>query len=83
MQNPINSVLLRQKQLGLKLNPEEYRIVRNRVLERDGWRFQECGSMEGLEVHRMKPRSRLGGDVMHNFITLCVGCHSKCHGGRG
>jgi 5-methylcytosine-specific restriction endonuclease McrA len=38
--------------------------------------------MESLEVHHMKPRSRLGGDVMHNLITLCVGCHGKCHGGH-
>ncbi len=36
--------------------------------------------MEGLEVHHKKPRSRLGGDVMDNLITLCVGCHVKCHG---
>jgi 5-methylcytosine-specific restriction endonuclease McrA len=37
--------------------------------------------MEGLEVHHIKRRSQLGGDVMHNSITLCVGCHRKCHGG--
>jgi 5-methylcytosine-specific restriction endonuclease McrA len=82
MQSSINSVRLRQRQPRLELNPEEYRIVRNRVLERDGWRCQECGSMEGLEVHHMKPRSRRGGDVMHNLITLCASCHGKCHGWR-
>jgi ATP-dependent DNA helicase RecQ len=82
MQSSMNSVRLRQKQPRLKLNPKEYTIVRNGVLERDGWRCQECGSMEGLEVHHMKPRSQLGGDVMHNLITLCVGCHGKCHGQR-
>jgi 5-methylcytosine-specific restriction endonuclease McrA len=38
--------------------------------------------MEGLEVHHMNPRGRLGDDVMDNLITLCFGCHSKCHGGR-
>ena len=21
-------------------------------------------------------------DVIDNLITLCVGCHGKCHGGR-
>ena len=26
--------------------------------------------------------SRLGDDVMHNLITLCVSCHGKCHGAR-
>jgi 5-methylcytosine-specific restriction endonuclease McrA len=39
--------------------------------------------MGGLEVHHIKPRGRLGHDVMDNLITLCVGCHSKRHGGRG
>ena len=80
MQSSINSVRLRQKQPRLKLNPKEYTIVRNRVLERDGWRCQECGSMQCLEVHHMKRRSQLGGDVMHNLITLCVDCHGKYHG---
>jgi 5-methylcytosine-specific restriction endonuclease McrA len=37
--------------------------------------------MGGLEVHHIKPRGRLGHDVMDNLITLCVGCHSKRHGG--
>jgi len=82
MQGPINLVRLRQKQPRLKLNPEEYTLLRTRVLERDGWRCQECGSMEGLEVHHMKPRSRLGDDVIDNLMTLCAGCHGKCHGGR-
>ena len=38
--------------------------------------------MESLEVHHRKRRSQLGGDVMDNLITLCVGCHGKYHGGR-
>ncbi len=71
---------VRQKQPRLKLDPEEYATVRRRVLERDSWRCQECGSMENLQVHHMKRRSQLGGDVMHNLITLCATCHAKCHG---
>ncbi len=74
---------LRQKQPRLKLDPEEYTTVRRRVLERDGWRCQECGSMENLQVHHIKPRSRLGDDVLHNLITLCVDCHRKSHGVHG
>jgi hypothetical protein len=74
-----NSVRLHQKRPRIKLDPKEYAIVRTRVLERDSWRCQECGSMQCLEVHHIKPRSRLGGDVMHNLITLCGGCHGKCH----
>jgi hypothetical protein len=50
------------KATQLRLRPEEYTNLRIRVLERDGWRCQECGSMEGLEVHHMKRTSQLGGD---------------------
>ena len=82
MQTLLNSTRLLQKRPRLKLDPKEYEIVRTRVLQRDGWRCQECGSMESLEVHHMKLRNRLGNDVMHNLITLCVGCHGKCHGRR-
>jgi 5-methylcytosine-specific restriction endonuclease McrA len=70
---------LRQRQPRLKLDPKEYAIVRKRVFERDGWRCQECGSMKNLQVHHMKRRSQLGGDVMPNLITLCVSCHEKRH----
>ncbi len=38
--------------------------------------------MKDLQVHHIKSRSRLGGDAMHNLITLCVACHGKCHGER-
>ena len=66
VQSPLNSTRLRQKRPRLKLDPKEYAIVRTRVLERDSWRCQECGSMEGLEVHHMKRRSQLGDDIMDN-----------------
>jgi len=82
MQSSLNSRHLDQKRLRLKLDPKKYAIARTRVLERDGWRCQECGSMEGLEAHHMKPRGRLGDDVMDNLVTLCVSCHGKCLGRR-
>ena len=82
MQSSLYSTRLRQKRPRLKLDPEEYTVVRNQVLERDGWRCQECGSMKGLEVHHIKRRSQLGDDVMENLITLCAGCHGKSHGRR-
>ena len=81
MQGSVNSMRLRQKQPRTRLDPEEYTLLRNRVLERDGWRCQNCGSMKDLQVHHMKPRSQLGGDVIHNLITLCVTCHRDRHEG--
>jgi 5-methylcytosine-specific restriction endonuclease McrA len=77
-----DSKALRQKQPRLKLNLEEYTVVRNLVLKRDGWRCQECGAMKNLQIHHMKRRSQLGDDLMSNLITLCASCHGKCHGRR-
>jgi 5-methylcytosine-specific restriction endonuclease McrA len=73
---------LRQKQPRLDLNPDEYDVVRKQVLERDSWRCQGCGSMKELQIHHVKPRSQLGGDVAQNLITLCFSCHRKRHGWR-
>ena len=73
---------LRRKQPRFKLSPEEYIVVRKQVLERDGWRCQDCGEVKDLQVHHMKPRSQLGGDVTQNLITLCASCHGKRHRGR-
>ncbi|MFI5095626.1 MAG: HNH endonuclease [Candidatus Acidiferrales bacterium] len=51
-------------------------------MERDGWRCQSCGRMEGLQVHHIRWRSRLGGDEKENLITLCSDCHQSSHGAR-
>ncbi len=80
MQGSPKPTSFRQKQPRLKLDQKEYAIVRKRVLERDGWRCQECGTLKSLQVHHMKRRSQLGGDVMQNLITLCATCHGKAHG---
>jgi 5-methylcytosine-specific restriction endonuclease McrA len=71
---------LRQKQPRQKLDPESYEALKNEVLERDGWRCQDCGSAKMLEVHHVKPRSKLGDDASDNLITLCVDCHGRRHG---
>jgi len=49
------------------------------VLERDGWRCQFCGSMQHLQVHHFKFRSRSGGDEEQNLIALCADCHEQVH----
>jgi 5-methylcytosine-specific restriction endonuclease McrA len=71
---------LRQKQPRLRLTPDDYGVLRNQVLKRDGWRCQDCGAMKDLQVHHIKRRSQLGGDVAQNLITLCASCHGKRHG---
>ena len=51
------------------------------VLQRDGWRCQNCGSLTNLQVHHLKFRSRLGDDAESNLITLCASCHRAIHQG--
>ena len=51
-----------------------------RVLERDEWRCQKCGSLENLQVHHKIKRSQLGNDSLDNLVTLCAYCHMGEHG---
>jgi 5-methylcytosine-specific restriction endonuclease McrA len=71
---------LRQKQPRLRLDPESYDALKIQVLDRDGWRCQDCGSAEMLQVHHINSRSKLGHDASENLITLCVDCHRRRHG---
>jgi len=68
-----------RKRPRLRLEPEAYRELRNRVLERDGWRCQQCGRSTNLHVHHLRSRSKLGNDTCENLITLCVDCHRAVH----
>jgi 5-methylcytosine-specific restriction endonuclease McrA len=69
-----------QKHAPLRLERPEYEQLRQRVLWRDGWRCQFCGSRQKLEVHHQQFRSRSGEDSEANLITLCSECHSVAHG---
>lgn len=62
-----------------RLERRDYQELRERVLRRDSWRCQFCGSMKSLEVHHQKFRSRSGEDTAENLITLCASCHSVMH----
>ncbi len=41
-----------------------------------------CTSVTELQVHHIRPKSQLGGDVTQNLVTLCASCHRKGHGWR-
>ena len=64
----------------LRLDAGSYESLRQRVLRRDGWRCQSCGTMENLEVHHKKFRSHSGHDTEENLLTLCSTCHACVHG---
>jgi len=63
----------------LRLNPESYEKLRQKVLRRDAWRCQSCGAMANLEVHHKEFRSQGGDDSEDNLITLCSTCHAHAH----
>ena len=64
----------------IKLSQQVYRRLMKRVLERDGWRCQKCGSLENLQVHHKTFRSHQGNDSLDNLVTLCAYCHMAEHG---
>ena len=67
------------KRSPVRLEEREYQELRERVLRRDGWRCQFCGSMTNLEVHHQQFRSHSGHDDEDNLITLCKSCHWAEH----
>ncbi len=63
------------------------------VLIRDDYKCRVCSKSDivsmdssnskvhmSVEVHHILPRSRKGGDVFENLITLCVNCHHLTFG---
>jgi 5-methylcytosine-specific restriction endonuclease McrA len=67
------------KKPRIKLDPDVYEKLHQRVLERDNWRCQNCGCLQNLEVHHKSLRSHQGDDSELNLITLCDSCHSNEH----
>ena len=65
---------------GMKRRPylsgKRWRLLRRRILDRDGWRCRLCGKSGRLEVdHR---RAEFAGGKRwdaDNLQALCVGCH--------
>jgi hypothetical protein len=52
--------------------------LRERVLERDGFRCRGCGKCSALVVHHRDPRNR--ADLL---VTLCIRCHIRIHHSLG
>ena len=63
----------------VRLDHDRYAVLHRQILERDNWRCQVCGSMQGLQVHHLQFRSHAGDDDERNLITLCNACHQDIH----
>src|ERR1035438_528252 len=71
--------MIRPKKPPVRLDILAYEILRQQILQRDGWRCQSCGAMVNLEVHHREFRSRSGEDSEGNLITMCAECHAILH----
>lgn len=63
---------------------EDWSDRRDRVMQRDGYRCQECGERfadsRPLEAAHIVARADGGSDAMENLRTLCIACHSDVDG---
>ncbi len=73
---------IRSRHPRQRLGPTTYAALHQQILIRDGWRCQNCGAAERLEVHHLQRRSLLGDDSEANLITLCAKCHWLAHHGK-
>ena len=69
----------RPKRPRFRLDRDAYRALSRAVLARDGWRCQDCGAAQNLQVHHIRSRGQLGDDAEENLITLCARCHRARH----
>lgn len=67
--------------MSLRLEPEEYNILRGRVLDRDGWKCRnpQCKLRNNLHCHHIVYRSEMGVDETWNIVTICSDCHDLIH----
>ena len=56
-----------------------WKRLRERILERDGWRCTRCGKSGMLECDHVVPVVAGGTDAPENLRALCRGCHIARH----
>ena len=79
------SSIQRGKQLvGVEFQQSEYegRNFRAKVLWRDNYTCQCCGSQDKLNAHHIRRRVDGGTNTPKNGITLCKKCHDSLHLGE-
>ena len=56
----------------------EWKLIRQAVLARAGWRCQACGVRRRLDVHHVMKRSQGGSDFdLDHLAALCRWCHDQ------
>lgn len=61
------------------MQSELWRRKRTRILARDNYRCQKCGSAINLRVHHIRYPECFGDESDDDLITLCDSCHQEVH----
>jgi hypothetical protein len=64
-----------------QISDYEGRNFREKVLWRDGYECQRCGSSERLQAHHIQHKAHGGSNTPQNGMTLCERCHQALHEG--
>jgi hypothetical protein len=60
-----------------RFNGVEWKIIRSKVIKRDGNKCCLCGNTRRLHVHHKIPYRVVKSNEVENLITLCGRCHAK------
>lgn len=61
------------------LQSPEWQVRRKRILRRDGYQCDKCGSPVNVEVHHIKYPEVWGTEKDTDLVTLCARCHGAMH----
>lgn len=61
------------------LQSRHWQNIRQKALERDGYKCVECSSTENLRVHHWQYRETGYMTKLQDVYTLCQLCHEKVH----
>src|SRR6185295_5901611 len=64
------------------VGPAAWRLLTERVRDRDQHRCVSCSARRPLQVHHVIPRSAGGPDHESNLVSLCAPCHGRMDGGH-
>ena len=59
---------------------DRWKVLREAVLKRDGYKCRVCPRQTGLQVHHLSYPKTWGDDSEANLITLCAAHHMNRHG---
>ena len=79
-----SSLAAEKQKSGIEYQVPDYegKSFRAKVLWRDKYACQHCGSKEELRAHHIRLRSQGGTDTPGNGLTLCETCHVALHQGE-